>query len=297
MREWLLAPTPTSLSQAALGRFYVHWLTFKTNWFAMVGLGILVLLVVTAVFAPWIAPHSPFEQDLPNRLQPWSSAHWFGTDELGRDIFSRIVYGSRITLYIAFLATVIAGPIGLLIGTVSGYLGGWVDVCLMRITDIFLAFPKLILALAFVVALGPGLDNAIIAIALTSWSPYARMARAEALLLREADFVRAARTQGASKLRIIARHIMPSCRTAVMIRLSLDMSGFILAAAGLGFLGLGAQPPLAEWGSMVASGRSYLVDQWWVTTVPGLAIFLVSLGFNLFADGLRDALDPKRKVS
>jgi peptide/nickel transport system permease protein len=232
---------------------------------------------------------------LSDRLQPPSAAHWLGTDELGRDIYSRIVHGSRLTLYIVGLVVVIVGPVGLAVGTIAGYLGGWVDVVLMRITDIFLAFPRLILALAFVAALGPGIENAIIAIAITAWPPYARMARAETLTIRKADYIAAARIQGAGPFRIIGRHVVPMCLSSVIVRLTLDMAGIILTAAGLGFLGLGAQPPLPEWGAMISTGRQYLLNQWWVATMPGLAIFIVSLGFNLLGDGLRDVLDPRQQ--
>jgi len=188
---------------------------------------------------------------------------------------------------------VIAMPVGLLVGTVAGYMGGTVDAVLMRVTDIFLAFPRLILALAFVAALGPGIENAIIAIAITIWPPYARIARAETLTIRKSDFIAAVRLQGASTARIILRHVVPLCVSSLVVRVTLDMAGIILTAAGLGFLGLGAQPPSPEWGAMVATGRNYLIDQWWVAAVPGLAIFIVSLGFNLLGDGLRDVLDPR----
>jgi peptide/nickel transport system permease protein len=191
------------------------------------------------------------------------------------------------------LVAVLAAPIGLLVGTVSGYIGGRTDAVLMRITDIFLAFPRLILALAFVAALGPGIENAVIAIAITSWPPYARIARAETLTIRRAEYIEAVRVMGAGPWRIVWRHVMPLCLSSVIVRVTLDMAGIILTAAGLGFLGLGAQPPTPEWGAMISSGRQYVLDQWWVAAVPGGAIFLVSLAFNLLGDGLRDALDPK----
>ena len=239
------------------------------------------------------APASPYAQDLTQRLLPPSHQHWFGTDELGRDLYTRVIHGGRVTLSIVVLVAIIVAPLGLLIGIAAGYFGGLVDTVLMRITDVFLAFPRLILALAFVSALGPGIENAVIAIALTTWPPYARVARAETLTLRESDFISAIRLQGASPIRILLRHVMPLCLSSVIIRVTLDMAGIIITAAGLGFLGLGAQPPMPEWGAMVATGRNYLIDQWWVAAMPGLAIFVVSLGFNLLGDGLRDVLDPK----
>lgn len=216
-----------------------------------------------------------------------------GTDEQARDILSRVLHGSRLTLLVVALVAVIATPVGLLVGTTAGYFGGWVDSALMRVTDVFLAFPRLVLALAFVAALGPGIENAIIAIAITSWPPYARLARAETLTIRDADFIAAIRLQGATSPRIIWGHVVPLCLSSVIVRVTLDMAGIILTAAGLGFLGLGAQPPQPEWGAMIASGRRFLIDFWWVATMPGIAIFIVSLGFNLLGDGLRDVLDPK----
>ncbi len=293
MRAWLLVDTPQSTLQARCQRVFLGWLGFKSNPIAMAGFVITVALVLMALFAPWISGTLGLEPSLGDRLLPASSAHWLGTDELGRDIFDRIVWGSRITLYIVWLVGVIVVPVGLLVGIVAGYMGGMVDNVLMRITDIFLAFPRLILALALVASLGPGLENAVLAIALTTWSPYARIARAEALTLRNSEFILAARVQGATTAGILYRHVMPLCLSSVIVRLTLDMAGIILTAAGLGFLGVGAQPPTPEWGAMISSGRQYLLDQWWVPTVPGMAIFLVSLGFNLLGDGLRDVLDPR----
>jgi peptide/nickel transport system permease protein len=258
------------------------------------GLLVLAILILTAIFAPWIATHDPYAQDLVNTLQAPAANHIFGTDELGRDIFSRLVWGSRITLTIIFLVSIVVGPIGMAVGTVAGYYGGKLDTVMMRITDIFLSFPSLILSLAFVAALGPSLNNAIIAIALTSWPPIARLARAETLTFRKADYIAAARLQGASSTRIIVKSIIPMCLPSVLIRLTLNMATVILTAAGLGFLGLGAQPPLPEWGAMIATGRRYMIDSWWLVTFPGIAILSVSLAFNLLGDGLRDALDPKQ---
>ncbi|UXU74711.1 MULTISPECIES: nickel transporter permease [unclassified Paracoccus (in: a-proteobacteria)] len=292
-REWLLSDAPQTRRQARLGALYQGWLTFRANRLAMLGLAILVLLVLVAAFAPWIAPQDPLAQNLAQRLQPPSAAHWLGTDALGRDILSRLIYGSRVTLFIVGTVALVAPVIGLLIGTVAGFAGGWVDQVLMRVTDIFLAFPKLILALAFVAALGPGIGNAVLALAITSWPAYARLARAETLTIRKADYIAAARLQGAGRLRLLVGHVWPLCISSMIVRVALDMAGIILSAAGLGFLGLGAQPPMPEWGAMISDGRTYILDFWWVAAMPGMAIFVVSLAFNLLGDGLRDVLDPK----
>lgn len=294
LKAWLTTDTPDSRWQARMVQFYLGWLSLSRNPLAMVGLAILLALIVVSAIAPWIAPHDPLAQDLHNRLlPPGSPGHLFGTDELGRDILSRIIHGASITLYIVALVAATAPVLGLVIGTLAGYAGGWVDTVLMRLTDIFLAFPRLVLALAFVAALGPGIENAVLAIAITSWPPYARLARAETLTIRNQDFISAIRLQGASPARIISGHVVPLCLSSVIVRVTLDMAGIILTAAGLGFLGLGAQPPIPEWGAMISAGRKFLLDQWWVATMPGLAIFIVSLGFNLLGDGLRDILDPR----
>jgi peptide/nickel transport system permease protein len=295
LSDWLQSEQPASRRQARLGQAWRTWLLFTGNRLGMIGLAIVVLLVLVAIFANVIAPYDPvLGGDLrTERLLPPSLDHLMGTDDLARDIFSRVIHGARLTLMVVALVAIIATPIGLLVGTVSGYFGGWVDTVLMRITDIFLAFPRLILALAFVAALGPGIENAIIAIAITSWPPYARLARAETLTIRNAEHIDAIRLQGASSGRIIWGHVVPLCLSSVIIRVTLDMAGIILTAAGLGFLGLGAQPPQPEWGAMIAGGRRFIIDYWWVATMPGIAIFTVSLGFNLLGDGLRDVLDPK----
>ena len=294
LRAWLLTDTPTSRRHARLAAWYQGWLSFRANPMTMIGLAILLFLVFIAAFAPWLAPQDPFAQDLAARLQPPGSENYIlGSDGLGRDILSRLMYGARITLYIVTLVVIIAPVAGLLVGTVAGYAGGWADVVLMRITDIFLAFPRLVLALAFVAALGAGIENAVLAISLTAWPPYARIARAETLTFRHSDFIHAVRLQGAGPFRIITRHIWPLCVSSLVVRVTLDMAGIILAAAGLGFLGLGAQPPTPEWGAMISEGRRFILDHWWVATMPGLAIFTVSLAFNLLGDGLRDVLDPK----
>jgi peptide/nickel transport system permease protein len=275
-------------------RLQESWQLFARNRLALLGLALIGLLALVALLAPWLAPFDPTRGDLQTTrlLQP-SALNWLGTDDQGRDILSRLIWGSRITLFIVVLVAVLAAPLGLLVGTAAGFFGGWVDKALMRATDIFLAFPRLILALALAAALGPGIENAVLAIAITSWPPYARIARAETLSIRQADYIAAVRLAGASDARILLLHIMPLALPSLIVRVTLDMAGIILTAAGLGFLGLGAQPPSPEWGAMIAAGRAYVLDQWWVAAGPGLAIFVVSLAFNLLGDGLRDVLDPK----
>ncbi len=295
-RDWLLDETPATRLQAQLGQAYRTLRALLRNPLTVVGLVIILALLLTAAFAPWIAPYDPLQGELKARLLPPSAAHWMGTDELGRDIFSRVVHGARITLFIVLLVAIISAPLGLIIGAVSGYFGGVADRIIMGITDIFLSMPRLILALAFVAALGPGIENAVIAIAITAWPVYARLARAETLTIRKAEFIAAVRMQGASHGRIILRHILPLCMSSTIVRVTLDMAGIILTAAGLGFLGLGAQPPLPEWGAMISRGRAFILDQWWVATMPGFAIVIVSLGFCLFGDGLRDVLDPRQRT-
>lgn len=293
--EWLLAPEPKSRRQTAWGEFYRAWRRFAANRLAFCGLITVLLLGLVSFAAPLLAPYNPYAQNLAGRLAAPSAAHWLGSDELGRDVLSRVIYGGRLTLGMVVAVVVLVAPFGLLIGCVAGYLGGFADRILMRLTDIFLAFPRLILALAFVTALKPGIASAVIAIALTSWPPYARLARADVLTIRGADFIAAIRLTGASPPRIILRHIVPLAVSSVIVRVSLDLAGIILTAAGLGFLGMGAQPPAAEWGTMIATSRDYILQQWWLPTAPGIAIFVAALAFNLLGDGLRDVLDPKAR--
>ena len=268
--------------------------TLMRNRLTAVGLVVIGLLVLLAALAPWLAPADPLRQDLAHALLPPGPGHWFGTDEFGRDVLSRLLCGTRITLFIVVLVTVVVGPLGMAVGVVAGYFGGRVDAVLMRLTDIVLSFPSLILALAFVAALGPGLDHAVLAIALTAWPPIARLARAEALTLRQADFIVVAQLQGASNARVLFKHLVPLCLPSVLVRLTMNMASVVLTAAGLGFLGLGAQPPLPEWGAMISEGRRYMLDSWWLVAAPGAAILVVGLAFNLLGDGLNDALDPRQ---
>lgn len=292
-RHWALDENPSSRRQAAWGNRYRIWLSLRSNALGMIGLSIILACVALAILAPLLATHDPAAQDLANRLARPSAAHWLGTDELGRDIYSRILFGGRVTLGMVIAVVVLIAPIGLAIGCIAGYFGGIVDTALMRLTDIFLAFPRLVLALAFVAALKPGVESAILAIALTAWPPYARLARAETLTVRGSDFIAAYRLTGASSWRIIFRHVAPLCMPSLIVRVTLDMSSIIITAASLGFLGMGAQPPSPEWGAMIATAKRFIFEQWWVATIPGIAIFLVSLAFNFLGDALRDVLDPK----
>src|SRR5271165_1970506 len=294
-RDWLLSEAPTSRAQAAWVRRYRGWLQFRANTLAMVGLITALLMIVASLAAPLIAPQDPTTQDLAGRLAPPSAAHWLGSDELGRDLFSRVLYGGRITLGMVVSVVLLVAPVGLAVGSIAGYLGGLADRAMMRVTDVFLAFPRLVLALAFVAALKPGITSAVFAIALTAWPPYARLARADTLTVRSSDYIAAVRLTGAGSGRIILRHIMPLCLSSVIVRVTLDMSGIILTAAALGFLGMGAQPPMPEWGTMIASSRAFILDQWWVPTIPGITIFVASLAFNLLGDGMRDVLDPRQR--
>jgi peptide/nickel transport system permease protein len=293
LRAWLLSDTPDSRRHAAWVRTYRGWLQFRRNRLAVAGLIALLVIIGASLGAPWLTSQSPVAQDLAHRLAIPSAAHWLGTDELGRDTFSRLLYGGRVTLGMVVAVVIVVAPFGLVVGTVAGYAGGWADRTLMRVTDLFLAFPKLVLALALVAAMRPGLASVVIAISLTAWPPYARLARAETLTIQNSDFIAAVRLTGASAPRILLRHIAPLCMSSLIVRIALDMSGIVLTAAGLGFLGMGAQAPTAEWGTMIANTRSFILEQWWVPTIPGIAIFIASLSFNLLGDGLRDVLDPK----
>jgi peptide/nickel transport system permease protein len=284
---------PASAFQARCGRWYRMGLRTVRSPAMVFGLVILAAMVLAALFAPWLAPFDPNAQNVQQRLLPPGAAHWLGTDQLGRDLLSRVIYGTRPTLLIVSLVALLSAPLGLLLGMCAGYFGGWIDTLLMRVTDIFMAFPRLVLALALVAVLGPGIVNAVIAIAITAWPAYARIARTETRTVRGSDFIQAARVQGLRPARILFGHLLPICLPSTVVRVTLDMAGIILTAAGLGFLGLGAQPPMSEWGAMISTGRQYIFDQWWVAAVPGVAILLGSLAFNLVGDGLRDVLDPK----
>jgi peptide/nickel transport system permease protein len=256
-------------------------------------IALISLFALCAIFAPVIAPYDPLTQALGSRLEPPSPAHWLGTDQLGRDILSRLLYGSRISLLIGVVVVASAGVFGTSVGLVAGYAGGLVDEALMRLTEVFLAFPALILAMAIAGALGPSLTNAIIALAAVTWAIYARLARGQILALRRREFVEAARGIGASQVRIILRHLLPNAVAPLMVQASFDMGSVIIAAAGLSFIGFGAQPPTPEWGVMISEGRNFISTEPWLSLFPGLAILLAVGSFNLLGDGLRDAFDPR----
>ncbi len=253
----------------------------------------LLLLVLPVLLAPCFAAHDPLAQDLAARLQPPTLAHPCGTDGLGRDVLSRLLYGGRATLALAAVVAVLMVPLGLAVGIVAGYRGGWIDRVLAGLTSLVMAFPPLVLALAFVGALGPGIINSALALVLTGWPAYARLARAQTRVLRRSDYLAAAQMQGIHGLRLMWGHILPACVPTLQIRLALDLASIILAAAAFGFLGLGVRPPTPEWGMMIAEGSRVIFDQWWVAAFPGLAILLASLALNLAAEGLRDHGDPR----
>lgn len=262
---------------------------------ALVGGTIILLVALMAVFAPWIAPSDPVSINLPDRLAAPSPQHWFGADELGRDILSRVIHGARISLIIGLVVIAVAGGIGTLLGATAGYLGGRIDNLIMRIMDVILSFPSLVLALSLAAALGPSLRNAILAVAFVQIPKFARLARGEALALREALFIKAARVSGFRAPWIILHHVIPNCMGPIMVLATLTIGDTILVAASLSFIGLGAQPPTPEWGAMVSTGRKFLLDQWWYPTFPGLFIMLTVIGFNILGDALRDALDPRMR--
>ena len=261
----------------------------------MLGLVIVFIILITAIFAPLIATHSPTEVNLASKLEAPSAEHYFGTDEVGRDIFSRIVHGTRISLRIGLMVVLISFPIGTILGAIAGYIGGRTDQIIMRITDVFLSFPGIILAMSIAAALGPSIENVMLALAATWWPWYTRIVRSSVLSLKHSEFIEASRALGANPFRILFKEIIPNSIAPATIQASLDLGFVILAAAGLSFIGLGAQPPSPEWGAMLSNSREILRDAWWAATFPGVAILLTVLGFNLLGDGLNDLLDPKQR--
>ncbi len=269
------------------------WRRLRRNRAAVAGAGIVLIFVLMAVLAPVLVPYNPIQGNLNDRLQPFSGSHWLGTDELGRDLLSRILYGARVSLQIQIVAVVLALTVGILLGSLSGYLGGSVDSIIMRCMDILLAFPGIFLALGIIAALGPGLLNLMFAAGISSIPQFARIVRASMLSLKEREFVEAALALGSGSNRVIFRHLLPNCLAPIIVQSTLRMATVLLTASGLSFLGLGVQPPMPEWGAMLSNARSYLIVAPRVATIPGLAIMVVVVGFNLFGDGLRDTLDPR----
>ena len=260
---------------------------------AVAGAIIIVFMLLLALSAGWLAPYDPIRISLSERLSGPSSVHWFGTDEMGRDILSRVMFGARISLRIGFVIVFIAGVTGSLIGAVAGYFGRRIDNIIMRVMDVILSFPSLVLAMALAAALGPDLNNAILAVAFVMIPKFARMVRGEALAVREQAFISAARVSGARHYWIILHHLLPNCLNSVVVLATLTLGDTILIAAGLSFIGLGAQPPIPEWGAMIAVGRKFIMDQWWYAAFPGMFILTTVVGFNILGDALRDVLDPR----
>lgn len=270
------------------------WRRLRRDRFALAGLLLVVLAILSAIFAPYLAPHDPYRVSSTTRLlPPGTPGHILGTDDIGRDILSRLFWGGRISLWVAFFPVLISGGIGLILGLISGYHRGLIDQVLMRILDIVLAFPSVLLAIGIAAALGPGLRNVIMAVVVVSIPVFCRLVRGLTLSVREREYVEAARCLGASQARIILLHVLPNVLPSVIVYSTLETGRVVIFAAGLSFLGLGVQPPAADWGAMLAAGRQVLAVAPHVATVPGVLIFLVTLGFNLFGDGLRDALDPR----
>ncbi|MFJ6324354.1 MULTISPECIES: D,D-dipeptide ABC transporter permease [unclassified Rhizobium] len=297
-----IMPTNTDAARAPTGRKkpwservrYV-WYLSRRSPLTLVGTAIILLLVFIIITAPWIVPYNPDKVSLTARLLPPSAAHWFGTDEVGRDLFSRVIYGSRASCGAAFMIVLISMSVGVLIGCFSGVVGGRIDTGIMRLMDVIMALPALVLAMALAAALGPSLFNSMLAVAIVRIPAYVRLARGQTLSLREQIFVKASRTFGASPFYILRWHILPNVMSPIIVQSTLDLGSVVLIAAALSFIGLGAQPPTAEWGALVSSGRSYMLDQWWYATFPGLAILLSAISCNLVGDGIRDMLDPRSR--
>lgn len=254
---------------------------------------VIGVLVVVSIQPRWFAPRDPYRIDPVNRLKPPGATHFLGTDETGRDIYTRIIHGARLTLGLAVLTVVIAGLVGTGIGVAAGYHGRWLDAVIMRVTDIFLAFPPLILAMAIVAALGQSMLNSVLGVSGIWWSQYARLVRSRVLEIREQEYIIGARALGVGHVRMLVRHVIPNGLAPVIVKASLDLGLVILMLAALSFMGLGAKPPIPEWGAMITTGRNYFLDYWWVATFPGLAIFITVLAFNLVGDWIRDVLDPR----
>jgi glutathione transport system permease protein len=290
MSETLPKPVIATKIRTPLGEF---WRRFRKQHIALIAGGIILLIILAAVFAPFVAPFDPVAPDYDNILEGSSALHWLGTDAYGRDLLSRIIWGGRVSLTVGFLSVALGAGVGVVIGLISGFFGGWIDGVLMRLMDVLLAFPGIILAIGVVALLGPGIDNVIYAIAVFSVPVFSRLVRGSTLALKQSLYVQAARSIGVKAPMLMLRHILPGAMPGVIVYASLRLGTSILTAASLSFIGLGARPPSAEWGAMLADGRSFLGVADHLTLFPGLAIFVIVLAFNVFGDGLRDALDQK----
>jgi len=273
--------------------YAVFWKSFRRNRFAVAGGAVVAILFVISLMAPFITPWDPAAINAYQVLMPPSASHWMGTDELGRDVFSRVIYGTRISLYVGFVAVGIALSIGALVGLASGFYGGWIDAILMRFVDIMLCFPTFFLILAMIALLEPSIWIIMLVIGVTSWMGVARLVRAEVLSIKERDYIMAARSIGASDMRIIFRHILPNAAAPMLVAATLGVGGAILTESALSFLGIGVQPPIPSWGNILTSGKDYLEFAWWLSLFPGLAILVTVLAYNLLGEGIRDALDPR----
>ncbi len=278
--------------EATRGRVGAAWRALRRNRAALIGAFILLVWFFIALTAPYIIPYDPDQQNLADRLQPPNITHWFGTDELGRDIFSRVLYGARISIPIGLIVVALSSLMGMFVGGISGYIGGLFDEIVMRVADAVLAFPSLVLAMAITAALGPSINNAMLAIVVVLWPTYARVMRGQVLAIKSMEFIEAAHAIGVPNWRIFLRHVLPNSYTPILVKATLDIGNAIIIAAGLSFIGLGAVPPTPEWGAMISMGRLKFA-QWWIATFPGLAMFTVIIGFNFLGDGLRDILDPR----
>ncbi|MEE8449361.1 MAG: ABC transporter permease [Thermodesulfobacteriota bacterium] len=274
----------------------IFWQHFRKNYLALAGAGLVLCLFVVALLAPYLAPYDPNMINVKIILELPSSQHLFGTDELGRDVLSRMIYGSRISLFVGFVAVGIASLIGVFLGAISGYYGGWVDNLIMRGVDIMLTFPSFFLILAVIAFVGPSIWNIMVVIGVTGWMGICRLVRAQFLSLKEREFVVAARSQGAKDLRIIFRHLLPNAMAPVLVSASLGVAGAILLESALSFLGIGVQPPTPTWGNILTAGKDNIEIAWWLSLYPGLAIFLTVMGYNLLGEGIRDSLDPRLKI-
>ena len=295
MSENILSPVVVH-EEKVVGPWKEAWRTFKKNKSAMVGLGIVLFFIILAIVGPYIAPQEdPDEQNLSIRLQAPSSEFWFGTDDLGRDVLSRILHGAQLSLTVGLTAVLMSAVVGSLLGIIAGYYGRWIDTIISRIFDIMLAFPSILLAIAIVSILGPSLRNALIAIAIINIPNFGRLIRSRVLTIKEEEYIHAAKAIGMKNSRILWRHILPNSMTPILVQGTLAIATAIIEAAALGFLGLGAEQSVPEWGKMLADSRMFLLNAPWAMIFPGLAIMLTVIGFNLLGDGLRDALDPKMK--